>query len=739
MKAGPRIAIVLSVVLVLSMVAPPVLAQGETTSVPESETFTTNGVEVWQESIFTLRHDFADASSSVETGQYIVRIGEEGEQPLDRGSVGVRTAGESVTLGYNADKKSMTSDAVLTNSEVQLVAARVTGSGEPVTTFAEAVDLISQDNANSNATFEMVNEGKALSGNQTEYTHKKPSAGHYVYFAVETSSGEFTVSNGQISVERNPTIVGVEQISFERGSPTSVSAPTVAEPGDRINFDIDTSDQFSQNDVTHAVVVYDQSKFSSRNDGGRFRLVVDDRSDINSNFNLSEDSTLEHDITRVNGFADVEPGITVNGIDIANGEVSRAINLGTVVDFVAEDINGNPPDTDETGREIRFDASTTAVASTTPQAELTVDTFGNWTTGTYQYVYIGSLESNASAVTTDTGTISIQEDIDQKITVNREEVVEVQSESVSSGSASVETTQGAIRKVDFSGVEDGTSVTVAPLQGRPSKITEESEPEGVSSYVELNATPAQDGGTATVSITVPQSQFNDPTNAQVYRYDDTAGQFEELNIVDRTQSESDVTIEFETQFSTFAIGEGADTGGDDDGGDDEPASTGGGGGGGGVSSASFSVSELTPQSAEVTQGETITVTATIATESYLDNTQDVELRIGGETIATQSVSLQNQESVTVEFTNIDTGELAGEYEHGVFTSDDSATGSLTVNVPAGADEEATEDESQAEETETTQEDEPANGATEDRTPGFGPIVALLAIVLAGLLATRRTE
>lgn len=734
MELGSKAVVVLSFILVFSMVAPPALAQGGAT-IPNDETFSTNGVEVWQESIFTLRHDFASASSSVKTGQYIARIGDEGEQPLNRNDVGVRAAGESVTLTYDATSRSEASKAVLADTEVQLVAARVTGSGESVTTFSEAIDLISQDNANNNATFEMVNSGKKLNGNKTEFKHAG-SEGHYVYFAVATDTGEFAVNDGKISTKNNPTIIGVEQITFERGSPSSVSAPRVAEPGDSLTFNIDTSNQFTQNDVTHAVVVYDQATFSNINDG-RFRLIVDNRSDIDSEFNLSEDATLEHEITEVNGVADVDNGISVNGVDISNGRVSRAVNLGTVVDFVAEDINGNPPATSEIGTNTRLDASTTAEAATTPRKSLTVDTFGNWSTGTYQYVYVGSLESNASIITTDTGTVSIQEDIDKKITVNRNEVLEVQSKKASSGKASVKTTQGTVKTADFSGVKDNSDVIVAPLQGRPSKISKNIEPKGVSSYVELNATPAKKGGTATVSITVSQSQFTKPKNAQVYRYNDATGQFEDVNVVDRTLSGSDVTIKFDTQFSTFAIGERSDS-------NDGTDTTSTGGGGSASPLTRFSVAELTPGNVDITQGESITVTAAISTSSYLTETQDVELRIGGETIATKSVSLQNQESKTVEFSGIDTTELAGEYEYGVFTRDDSATGSVTVNTPDGTEEEETvdedatqEDETQTEETGAAQESGPADGVTDDGIPGFNPIITFIAIVFAGLFATWR--
>ena len=219
-------------------------------------------------------------------------------------------------------------------------------------------------------------------------------------------TGTFDISDGNIEIEDGTTtIIGVEQISFRRGSPSSVADPDVAEPGDDLSFDIDTTNQFDQDDVTHTVLVYEEETFSDINEG-EFRINVTDRSEINSEFNLSEDAILEHEINEVNGVADVEDGIEVNGIDISDGRVSRSVSLGSVVDFVAEDINANPP-SDTIGTmdegEVRLDASVTAVAQERPNQIVTVETADNWTSGEYRYVYIGALESNASAVTTDTG------------------------------------------------------------------------------------------------------------------------------------------------------------------------------------------------------------------------------------------------------------------------------------------------------------------------------------------------
>ncbi|MCU4801393.1 right-handed parallel beta-helix repeat-containing protein [Halobacteria archaeon HArc-gm2] len=99
--------------------------------------------------------------------------------------------------------------------------------------------------------------------------------------------------------------------------------------------------------------------------------------------------------------------------------------------------------------------------------------------------------------------------------------------------------------------------------------------------------------------------------------------------------------------------------------------------------ASFSVSDLAPAEANVSQGEAINVSATVENVGGESATQAVELRIDGTTVADQELELDAGNSSNVTFEDVDTSGLApGEYEHGVFTPADNATGTLTVEAEA---------------------------------------------------------
>ena len=112
--------------------------------------------------------------------------------------------------------------------------------------------------------------------------------------------------------------------------------------------------------------------------------------------------------------------------------------------------------------------------------------------------------------------------------------------------------------------------------------------------------------------------------------------------------------------------------GDDGNGGAEPTDTDGGAG-----TADFQVSGLDPGSLTVKAGEEISLSATIANEGDAEGTQNVGLRVDGETVDSRSVSLEGTAQTSVSFT-VEVDADPGEYEYGVYSEDGSATGPLTV-------------------------------------------------------------
>jgi len=99
--------------------------------------------------------------------------------------------------------------------------------------------------------------------------------------------------------------------------------------------------------------------------------------------------------------------------------------------------------------------------------------------------------------------------------------------------------------------------------------------------------------------------------------------------------------------------------------------------------AEFTVSGLDPEDIEVARGREIDVSARIRNVGDITDTQTVELRIDDEVVAERELEVACRSSERVRFEDVDIDDLdPDEYEYGVFTDDDSETGTLTVLRPA---------------------------------------------------------
>jgi PGF-CTERM protein len=115
-------------------------------------------------------------------------------------------------------------------------------------------------------------------------------------------------------------------------------------------------------------------------------------------------------------------------------------------------------------------------------------------------------------------------------------------------------------------------------------------------------------------------------------------------------------------------------------------------------------------------GESVLVTATLTNDGTGDGSEAVSLTVFGEEVATEQVALQAGETQTVTF--VQRFDAVGEYD--VLVGDER----VSVTVEPNGDAVGGGDDDPDEETTTT-------------IPGFGVLVALLALLAAALLARRR--
>jgi|GEM_PF-3469797 len=97
--------------------------------------------------------------------------------------------------------------------------------------------------------------------------------------------------------------------------------------------------------------------------------------------------------------------------------------------------------------------------------------------------------------------------------------------------------------------------------------------------------------------------------------------------------------------------------------------------------ANFEVSDLEAPGT-VTQGDNVTVTATIENTGDAEATQTVEYRFAGDVLAEEEVTLAGGENQTVEFT-VPVDAEPGTYTHGVYTDDHQFLTEITVEAAGG--------------------------------------------------------
>ncbi|WP_435099860.1 beta strand repeat-containing protein [Halorubrum sp. N11] len=303
-----------------------------------------------------------------------------------------------------------------------------------------------------------------------------------------------------------------------------------------------------------------------------------------------------------------------------------------------------------------------------------------------------------------------------------------------------------------SGVTDDATITIdQPATADLSNLniagagTDASIDEGEQTYVAVDVENLGDlQGTFDVTLTIDNTEVEtrsvtlNGSGIQTESFSDVTGNLD-AGVYDVTVDANGTSIE-----GTLTVNEVS-------------TSSGGGGGGGPLSSpapAFFEVSNLEPVEATINEGETIDGSATITNTGEQAAQQTVEFRVDDQVIAEESVLLRsNGGEATLTLEDIDTSNLdAGEYTYGIYTQNDSQTGTLTVEAvddggsgDGGTDDGGTDDggaddggaDDGGADDGGADDGGTDDGGSEDGTPGFGVLVALLAITLAAGFLTRR--
>ncbi|WP_420182166.1 hypothetical protein ACNO8S_14595 [Haloarcula sp. KBTZ06] len=202
--------------------------------------------------------------------------------------------------------------------------------------------------------------------------------------------------------------------------------------------------------------------------------------------------------------------------------------------------------------------------------------------------------------------------------------------------------------------------------------------------------------TADVAATVTNNENTTVTESVAFRFDGA--------VVDRTlvtlEPNETTTVQFSADTTGVAPGDYRHGVFTSDDGQVAPVTV----------SESFTLESLDAPT-NATAGDNITVDASVANPNDFNTTQAVEFRLGGQPLASESVTLDANESTDVTFT-VDTTDIEPDtYTHSVFTRDDGAFAEITIESAIDAPEEPTENET--EEPPADETEEPTENETEE--------------------------
>jgi|AntDeeMinimDraft_5_1070356.scaffolds.fasta_scaffold00222_9 hypothetical protein len=377
---------------------------------PSGELFEINeDVDAWERSIVTLRADDDGAAYTLPNAGWQIESPSGDQASLNRDPVPVYDNGQTVRMTFDPDR-AQKADDYLADQKTQLIAAHLdeTGNGDVPRTTAEAFDLLDTDNAddvNENVSFSVADGGELASG-ENEYTDSV-EAGHTVYFLVTVKDGDGVqvAKDGDVTgVDGDVTVVGMEHVVARAGAGT-VDAPSKVRPGKTASFDVDASELEAADagsTINQGVVVYDEETYVNQ----RFLIELNDN--VSEDFDVDEDATFHSDVDEVNGVARLDDQVSIFGRQVGDGRVTGSAGLGFIFDFAGEQAGTDMPGVEDGSADtVVLDASTTMVSGSSADRTVEVETYKNWSTGEYRWVYVGMGQDSADMVT-QTGTIKVK-------------------------------------------------------------------------------------------------------------------------------------------------------------------------------------------------------------------------------------------------------------------------------------------------------------------------------------------
>jgi len=392
--------VICAITVLLVLAAPLSVTSAAATPVNEGQTTAvTENVDVWERSLLPLRTSSTGPTAIAAPETYInIESAQTGDVPLNREEYTIHETGESVDLRFESTTGAGTTG--LAGDEAQLLAVRLSENPSSAG-FSEGsirTDLASIFTNDSNAnSVELLDDGDGVGSiddnGALETSYTPDSGGAYGFVLVTVDDGQgMSVSDNNVSVDGNVTVVGVEQTLVQE-SPSTVDATSDdITAGDNVSLDIET--ELEDDSVTHAVLLLDEDELQQRTSTVRVTGEIDE--------NFSEDQvTVENSFDGVNGVSSADDDATLTGEDSTAAGAMPSAGLIGLFGFVLSEASP-----DSTGDDVMHASSTTVSGASDTTVD--VETLDSWPNGTYTYVHV-AVGEDSNDINSATGTVTLSQ------------------------------------------------------------------------------------------------------------------------------------------------------------------------------------------------------------------------------------------------------------------------------------------------------------------------------------------
>ncbi len=394
----PAVIFVMAVALVLAGPLSVTTTVGATPVAESQSISVTENVDVWDRSPLTLRTTSEGPTTIVAPRTFLnVESAATGDLPLNKQTMTIHERNESINMSF--EPRIGAGTRALAGDEAQLLAVKLDEA--PTTAGANASNISrasledvfanNSDTTSSELLDDAEDVGTIDEDGELQASYTPESGGAYGFVLVTVDEGDegLSVSDGNVSVNGNVTVVGVEQAVVQDNASNVERTQNPVNPGDNVTLAVDT--EMEDENATHAVLLVRQGVLQ------RQSSTVTVSGELNESFSADQ-ITVENSFDNISGVGTVESNTGLGSFTLSENQSIPAIGLqglfGTVVSGAESDASGDV-----------IHASATIVSGDA-DANVTVQTLDSWPNGAYQYVHV-AVGNETGTLNSDTGTVAV--------------------------------------------------------------------------------------------------------------------------------------------------------------------------------------------------------------------------------------------------------------------------------------------------------------------------------------------